>query len=144
MKSQALTILSIIGVFGTGLTAMAVNSDALSSAVQSPVGKTSESLLLTPTDDSTDTAKPDASATEIPLPADAVAPGDEGDAGEPSAQPSTGSPGTESGSDDAARPAPVPVAPAVAPVRTATPHVEGSEPHETETPVPGETHEKDD
>lgn len=146
MKSQAITILSIVGVLGTGVAAMAVNSDVLSSAVQSPVGKTSESLLLTPTGAPTDTATPGPSATEIPRPTDLATPGeaddssatpgsDDRDKVEPSAQPSTRSSETGTGSDDAPRPAATP---------TSTPHVEDVDSHETETHETGETHEKDD
>ena len=140
MKSQAITILSIVGVLGTGVAAMAVNADVLSASVQAPIGQSSESLLVTPSADPAAPSLPDPAATGIAVPTDlpaaggsddtgAVSGSDDGAAGSGSIQPSPGSTGsgtrsepgaaseagTSTGSDDAPRPVPVPVAPAPAP-----------------------------
>ncbi|MEB0001020.1 hypothetical protein QN367_18290 [Cryobacterium sp. RTS3] len=135
MKSQAITILSIVGVLGTGVAAMAVNSDVLSSSVQAPIGQSSEALLVTPSADPATPVQPDPAATGIAVPTDLPAAGGSDDTGavsgsdDGSTQPSPGStgagtrsePGAASGAgkstggDDAPRPVPVPVAPAPAP-----------------------------
>jgi len=169
MKSQAITILSIVGVLGTGVAAMAVNADVLSSSVQAPIGQSSEALLVTPSAAPSATALPDPTATGVAVPTDVPdADGsDDGAAGPGSIQPppsstgstgSTGSgtrsepgaePGTEksSGSDDAPRPVPVTVAPAPAPApaptpaQTKAPHLEDDD---SKAPGTGENNEKDD
>ena len=166
MKSQAITILSIVGVLGTGVAAMAVNADVLSSSVQAPIGQSSEALLVTPSAAPSATALPDPTATGVAVPTDVPdADGsDDGAVGPGSIQPSPGStgstgsgtrsepgaePGTEksSGSDDAPRPVPVTVAPAPAPApaptpaQTKAPHLEDDD---SKAPSTGEQHEKDD
>ena len=148
MKSQAITILSIVGVLGTGVAAMAVNADVLSASVQAPIGQSSEALLVTPSADPVTPAQPDPAATGIAIPTDlpaaggsddtgAVSGSDDGAAGSGSIQPSAGSTGSgtrsepgaaseagkSTGSDDAPRPVPVPVAPAPAPAPVPAPPV---------------------
>ncbi|MDY7542547.1 MULTISPECIES: hypothetical protein [unclassified Cryobacterium] len=170
MKSQAITILSIVGVLGTGVAAMAVNSDVLSSSVQAPIGQSSEAVLVTPSADPSATALPDPAATGVAVPTDLPEAGgsDDGAAGPGSIQPSPVSTGSgtrsesgaesgaekSSGSDDAPRPAPVPVVPApapapapapvtpaVTPAPTTAPHVEDDD---SKVPSTGENNEKDD
>jgi hypothetical protein len=146
MKSQAITILSIVGVLGTGVAAMAVNADVLSASVQAPIGQSSEALLVTPSADPATPGQPDPAATGIAVPTDLPAAGgsddtgavpgsDDGAAGPGSIEPSPGSTGTgthsepgagsgagkSTGSDDAPRPVPVPVAPAPAPAPAPVP-----------------------
>jgi hypothetical protein len=49
MKSQLMTVVSIVGVLGTATTAMAVNTDALSALDPGAIGAATDTLLPDPT-----------------------------------------------------------------------------------------------
>lgn len=116
MKSQLITVLSVVGVVATASAAMAINSDALTTVSNGAIGGAAE--VLVPTDNhstlpATATPTPSAPSTDVP----------------PAAEPAEPTQSDEPAQPEQQSPPPV-TAPTPKPSRTSTP---------TSTPAPTPT-----
>jgi len=69
MKSQLITILSVVGVLGTAGAAMAINSDALSSVPSGSIGGATQVLVPASDNKALETPEPKETPTTSPSPA---------------------------------------------------------------------------